>query len=254
MLAEREARDWILDTFDWLLRELRGEIPLPRPLLLPNDDFFPVPAALAPERRAEALFGCLLRHTGLSRLRCEVAPLASFEIGARGLPVVFVPLEPEPAATFARSFGGAAPHRIAYHPELHEDPMRLVAVLSHGLSHALCTTIRGDPPGGADAWDAATDLGAVLLGAGAFLANSAQRIAREEALLYEGLTIRCQGWLGQGDFAFALAVFLHLFPQPRAPLAAHLRLGPRLELERSGGLLARPEHRAALRRLEAQVG
>lgn len=80
----------------------------------------------------------------------------------------------------------------------------------------------------------------MLLGAGVFLANSALSIRREEALLYEALAIRCQGWLGQGDFAFALAAFLHLFPQPGG------RRGRRSA--------DRPAPRArALRRLEALV-
>jgi hypothetical protein len=117
----------------------------------------------------------------------------------------------------------------------------------------LLTALTSPPPGGDAAWDAATDLAAVLLGAGVFLANAALSIRREEALLDEGLAIRCQGWPGQGDFAFALAAFLHLFPQPGVEVAGQLRTGPRLELGRSRTLLAAREHRAALRRLEALV-
>jgi hypothetical protein len=249
VLPERHVRDWILDTLAWLLRELAGALPWPRPLLLPNDAFFPVSARLPPEERAARLFDCLARHVGPGAPRCEIAPLASLEPADTGLPLVFVAAEPEPAALFERGLG-AGPHRIHYHPELLADPMRLVAILSHGLAHALLVRVQHEPPGGDEARDAVTDLAAVWLGAGVFLANSALSICRDEALLYEGLAVRCQGWLGQGDFAFALAVFLHVFPQPRAEVAAHLRPGPRLEFEGSRGLLARPEHRAALARVE----
>jgi hypothetical protein len=251
MLPERHVRDWILETLAWLLGALGSELPRPRPLLLPTDAHFPVPASLPPGARAEALFRCLQQRAGLAALRCSIAPQASLETAPGDLPLVLVPCEPEPAAIFQRGFGAAGVHRIHYHPELLEDPMRLVAILAHGLGHALLIRVAGAPPGGDDAWDAATDLAAVLLGAGVFLANSALSVRREEALLYEGLTIRCQGWLGQGDFAFALAAFLHLFPQPGADASGHLRTGPRLELARSRRLLA--GHGAALRRLEALV-
>lgn len=253
MLPERHVRDWILDTLAWLLGGMGGALPLPRPLLLPTHAHFPVPTDLPPVQRAEALFGCLQRGAGLAALRCAIAPQASAEMAPGDLPLVLVPVAPEPAAIFQRGFGAGCEHRIRYHPELLEDPMRLVAILAHGLAHALLIGVTGPPPGGEEAWDAATDLAAVLLGAGVFLANSALSIRREEALLYEGLSIRCQGWLGQGDFAFALAAFLHLFPQPGADVAGHLRTGPRLEFVRSQRLLAAPEHGAALRRLEALV-
>lgn len=252
MLPDREARAWILETLGWLARVHGGRLPAPRPLLLPNDAFFPVRRDLAPEARSRALFRHLQQHVGLPDMRCEIAAQPAYEPAPGDLPLVCVPVAPEPAAIFRRSFGGSAPHRIHYHPELHEDPTRLLAILAHGLAHAVLCERPGEPPGGADAFDCATDLAALWLGAGVFLANAALVVRREERLFFEGLEVRCQGWLGQGDFAFALAVFCRVYRHPLALARAHLRRGPRLELDAAAAGLARGEHADALRVLEAE--
>jgi hypothetical protein len=253
MLPERHVRDWILETLAWLLGELRARLPLPRPLLLPNDAYFPVPRDLEPRRRAAALFACLHRHAGVRGLRCRLRCQRSSEPVSGPRPWIFVAASPEPAAIFVRSLDPAGRHTIEVHPELLDDPERLVAILSHALAHALLARSAGPPPGGENAWDAATDLCAVLLGAGVFLANSALRVCREENYLWEGLSIRCQGWLGPGDFAFALAVFLRLFALPPDAAEPYLRRGSRAELARARRLLRAAEYRRALERLEAAV-
>lgn len=241
MLPDPAAQRWIESMLAWLERALAPRLALPRPLVLPNDAFFPVRADLAPEARSRALFAQLARRVGLAELRCEIAPLLSLEPASPGSPLVFVPCEPEPAALFERSLAPGAPHRIHYHPELHADPQRLLAILAHGLAHALLAELGVTPPGDEASYDCATDLAALWLGAGVFLANAALVVAREEGLFYEGLEVRCQGWLGRGDFAFALALFCRRFGHAPATASQHLRLGARLEFERASRALAADE-------------
>jgi hypothetical protein len=240
VLPDAEAESWIFESLAWLAQRLHTIAPPPRPLLLPGDRFFPVPSALPAEERSQALFLELKRHTGLCHVPCEIESQTSFEPTPDDRPIVFVPAEPEPAAVFRRGFG-SAPHRVAVHPELHADPMRLVAILAHGLAHAALATVPGEPPGGVDAWDAVTDLAALWLGAGVFLANAALVVRRQDLLFCEGLEVRCQGWLGPGDFALGLAIHSRLFEHAPAALRRHLRRDPRAAFDRATARLARPD-------------
>lgn len=254
MLASRESQEWIVEAVGWLVAEMGPVVGLPRPLILPTVAHFPVATTGTRVAIAERLFEHLCLHAGLEPSRFRVAPHGSVEATLADLPFALVPTEPEPAATFRRSPSPDVPHEITYHPELLADPVRLVAILAHGLSHAVLTRARTEPPGGEDAWDYATDLGALLLGAGVFLVNSADRIGWEEGVHWAGVAVRCQGWLGRGGFAFGLAVFCELFDYAPVAVSPHLMMGPRLEFEASAKALRRsPDLCAAIARLGSQI-
>lgn len=157
--------------------------------------------------------------------------------------------EPEPAATFRRGIGRGHRDVVTWHPQLLAHPMALVAVLAHGLAHHLLEDARSEPPGGVAAWDPATDLVAVALGFGVFLANAAHVVAWEEGLHWEGISVRCQGWLSQREIAEALALFCHLHALPARPLRDHLDAGPWSHFRRAHRRLAQCPELPALRAL-----
>ena len=105
--------------------------------------------------------------------------------------------------------------------------MSFVATLAHELGHFLISEIREPPPGGRDNLEFATDMAAVFLGFGVFLADSAFRFSQYQGGGTQGWSARSQGYLSQSQALHALAIFtalLSINPQQAAPhLDAHLR-------------------------------
>jgi hypothetical protein len=132
---------------------------------------------------------------------------------------------------------------ITYDPGSLDDPISLVSTLAHELSHYLLSS-KGEPPGGWDNHEFATDLAVVYLGFGLFSATTAFRYySGSHAWGYSR-----QGYLSQSELTFALAVFVALRDQPISDLkpwlAPHLMSG----IAKSARYLAQnPERLAPLR-------
>ena len=63
---------------------------------------------------------------------------------------------------------------ITYNPSLTDDIDAMIATFAHELGHYLMSTAKTAPPGGWELHELHTDLTAVYLGFGLFLANSAR--------------------------------------------------------------------------------
>jgi len=85
----------------------------------------------------------------------------------------------------------------------------------------------GPALGGREEWEHFVDLGAVFLGFGVFLANSAFRFQEREegAMIGWGFTRR--GALSELDVSYALALFASLLDQPDHDVTRHLRPNPK---------------------------
>src|SRR3712207_1292867 len=82
---------------------------------------------------------------------------------------------PPPCGTFTLEGEDGAPRVvISYNPSLADDPTAMIATLAHELGHYLMSTAGSAPPGGWELHELHTDLAAVYLGFGIFLANSAR--------------------------------------------------------------------------------
>ena len=96
----------------------------------------------------------------------------------------------------------------------------LVATFAHELSHFYLATIPFEPPAGPSAEEHATDVCAVAMGFGIFLANTAQGYAN-------GAVISRKGYLGEIALSYALAIFSELKGVPEKELRRHLKSNPR---------------------------
>jgi hypothetical protein len=112
--------------------------------------------------------------------------------------------------------------QISYVPDLLNRPERLIATFAHELAHYLLATARSQPPCADDEKEFLTDLTAVYLGFGVFLANT--------RFNFEGLThgwrMGRSGYLPEADLIFALALFLE--SKSLDPKAARACLKPHL--------------------------
>ncbi len=231
-----KSAPWIVNTYRWALSEFDSYLRPPCPVLLPTDEFFPVQARSNPAL-AEDLFRCVRQHTGTMEWPIRIEPQESCEGPLLELPTGVVLDDPEPAATFRRDPTGTGQDVIYYHPELLNRPTALVAILGHGLSHHLMNKASSKPPGGYERWDYATDLVAVALGLGVFLANSAHVVAWEEGIWWEGPAVRCQGWLSQAELAEAFALFCHVNRVAFNDVREYLTDSPRVFCQRALGKL-----------------
>ncbi|MCG8590918.1 MAG: hypothetical protein MJE66_16625 [Proteobacteria bacterium] len=244
-MIDRDVADWILRTYAWLIRVPGVALDRNRPLVTPAHECFRGLRRDTPGL-AQRLLGALQCATGTSHWPCRLSEQPSREVGITSEAVPIVPAAWEPAGTFRRSFTGGTPPELTYQPMLLQRPVALTALLAHGLSHLLLARCPETPPGGERTWDHVTDLGAVYLGAGVFIANAAHQVVYEEGVHWEGPAVYCQGWLAEPEISFALAVFARVHGHPVRSFAQHLRPSPRAYLHKAARLLRRDRRLATL--------
>ncbi|MDG2002085.1 MAG: hypothetical protein P8J20_02015 [Novosphingobium sp.] len=115
---------------------------------------------------------------------------------------------------------------IRYDPALLRRPDDLAATFAHELAHLLIWSL-GDPPGGHDLHEHATDCAAAYLGFGTFLANSARSFEQFQDAGSHGWRSSMSGYLSEGALVTATALLVRLFGQDshlaREPLKSYLR-------------------------------
>jgi hypothetical protein len=216
---DEEELEWQLATFKWLQAEfgtLAG-----RPLVLPTQSNFP-PSRRKGHERVVDLFDHVRRAADMEDWACELRP------GAADRPVQVGPAlllrhegAPAPCGTFQVTGEDGAPRVvITYNPALADDPTAMIATLAHELGHYLMSTAASDPPGGWDLHELHTDIAAVYLGFGIFLANSARSFSQFQDATSMGWSARAQGYLSEGALVTALVIFQRIAgndPQEAAP-------------------------------------
>lgn len=205
----------------WLLRGFGGLSELKQaPLVLPTRRFFP-PTEAKGHARAEHIFGCVMEHARMAGWSCRlVAQEPRPELRVGDVTALKVDSNHAPAGTFGFSGNEVV---ITYDPGAVDDPMKLVATLSHELAHFKLSAIAEDPPGGPDAHELVTDLTAVYLGFGVFGANSAFNFNQHQDVMSQGWSWSRQGYLSEREWAFALAIFLELKTEPAEQLKPYLK-------------------------------
>ena len=202
---------WLVDAYAWAFKSFGSDWFLHWiSLVLPNDEFFPDKLDQA-EDVAQTVFDRVREHAGLHDWPCElvaqepdVDPILAPAVAVRGT-------ETGPAGTFSITGRPGEPvARITYNPAQLRQPMSLVATFAHELAHYLSCTAKAAPPGGDEFEEYATDLLAVFMGFGVFLANSAFSFHQYADGETQGWAVRHQGYLSERELTFALAIFMSL--------------------------------------------
>lgn len=216
-LLDAELADWQFLTFGWLLRHTGGLQALrERRVITPTPRDFPQ-RGMQGHALAEAIFDQVRIHARMREWPCELLPQEA-DPNAHVAPTLIVEGAPQsPAGTYRRTDGGVV---ITYKTDNLRDPESLVATLAHELSHYRTAGFPEPPPGGWELWEPATDLCAVFLGFGLFLANSHFRFSQFIGDGTIGWRSRRQGYLSEPQLLHAHAIFCHL---QALPADAHLR-------------------------------
>ena len=213
---DEDELEFQLATFKWLGRAFG---PPAEELVLPTKDWFPSSAHKGHARIAD-LFGHVKAAAGMTDWPCELQPGAGERPAHVGTGLLLRHEGASPPCGTFQVIGedGRPTVIITYNPSLVDDPTALIATFAHELGHYLMSTAQSDPPGGWELHELHTDLAAVHLGFGLFLANSARTFSQFQSAGETGWSSRWQGYLSERALVTALAAVERL--AGRDPLAA----------------------------------
>ena len=220
-LLDAELTAWQFDCFEWLLRHTGGlEVLRSRRLILPTREFFPQRGG-NDTAFAEAMFQQVKLHAGMAEWPCELQ-LQEDDPNPMVSPHAFVQGAPQSPAGTYRALGeqGAL---ITYHPSQLAEPLALVATFAHELAHYRTARFAEPPPGGWDVWEIVTDLAAVYLGFGVFLANTRFQFGHFSDGHVSGWRWRQQGYVSEPEVLHMQAIVSMAMGASREQTQAHLK-------------------------------
>ena len=209
-MLDEGTTSWILDTFAWALEQFGTDVFYQHTsLVLPDDTYFPDNLGNEPDV-AETLFRRVRKHAHMDDWPCRL--VAQEEDANRVVgPALMIQGAPSgPAGTFSMAADRSRTVEISYNPSQLSRPESLIATFAHELAHYLMHSVSSLPPGGEAFEEHATDLVAVFMGFGVFLANSAFSFSQYTDVDSQGWQTFAQGYLSESELVYCLAVFLHL--------------------------------------------
>ncbi|MSR65709.1 MAG: hypothetical protein EXS18_08020 [Verrucomicrobiae bacterium] len=255
-LPSNEMISWLFETYSWLLSNLGGFDAFKKTkLVTPTPEHFPIRKSHDPEL-AEKLFEIVRAHAGMQNWPCKLQAhdggRVSHILSKHNMP--HSSSEQSAAGTFSVSQDRAV--IITYRHDQVNHPVSLIATFAHELSHYLLATIPNEPPGGSDAIEPATDVGAVFMGFGIFQANSAFSFQQFSDGIMQGWSSSRLGYLGELELSYALAIFVSLHQIDPDPVKRHLDTNPKAYFKSSIKDVARsrPGELERLRLIEIHKG
>jgi hypothetical protein len=247
---DEDELDFQLATFKWL-----GESfgPVREAPVLPTPAFFP-PSPRKGDGRVADLFGHVKKAAGMEDWPCELRRGEAERPARVGLGLLLKHEgDAPPGGTFHVEEGqGGQNVVITWNPSLADDPTALIAAFAHELGHYLMSTAETAPPGGWSLHELHTDLAAVHLGFGLFLANAARGFAQFQSAGEMGWSARRQGYLSEGALVTALAITQCLAGRDPLEPAPFLKAYLRKDLKQAAKALAKkvPDVKAAVALVE----
>lgn len=234
----RDEFDWLIACFAWL-RTVLGDAHIKPEFVLPDH------TSLMAAKTGPELFEAVRGMAGMEEWPCRLQkvtvndPASSPHITHEGGAA---------CGTFSIEHGEAVIH---YSSQMLRDPDALTATFAHELCHYLLMNA-GDPPGGPELMEHATDCAAVYIGFGCFLANSARSFGQFTDGEWSGWRSSAQGYLSEQALVTATAIFaaLHGYETDAARLALKPYLRSDLKKANRAVAHAYPSVAAALESIE----
>ena len=207
-IIDEHQLEWQIDTYKWLLDNYGQRFHNGTYVLVkPTKEHFP-DACFSKEEVFYNTFIRVKQYAGVLDWPCRLEAQES-DIESQIGPTLIVKNTPQgPAGTFRYKRSGEA--LITYNPDLVDDIEGLVSTYAHELGHYLTAHCQEPPPGGWDLWEPATDLTAVYMGFGIFMANSAFVFKQFTGVGTQGWSAQRRGYLTSDELLNALAIFVLL--------------------------------------------
>jgi hypothetical protein len=205
-LLDEEATDWHLENFEWLVSCYAANQSLSAAtLVLPKPNFFLADGEKG-HAKAERIFAQVKEYCQIADWPTELVRGDPFLASGRTL------FEVQHGKSVLGTYDGYTSNkiRITYAPNLLENPQALIATLAHEIGHGIIHAAPKKPICADDEHEFLTDLAAVYLGFGVFLANTAFQFTqwRDDALGTQGWQSSRSGYLPEADLVFATAIFI----------------------------------------------
>lgn len=221
-LVDADVADWQLEGYEWLILNSALHVGLDAETLwLPIPDHFGKPnAELTGKSLANFIFDTIVRQMCFGAHAIKLTPAVERKSGFLGGSSI---LEAEGQSACGRyiqtEVNGAIREEITYDVDLVKQPQNLIATLAHELCHALHSRTRIPLDIEPELYELFTDLTAVYMGYGVFLANS--RFSFESNSV--GWQARGAGYLPEADIVFATAIFMAIKEIPMDRAKTHLK-------------------------------
>lgn len=228
-LVDLEVAEWQFEYFEWLISNFSSAPGLPdSELWLPTPEHFPAREDVEIYRPtlAEHIFFLVKEKCGFNEgtifdlVRVETNSPQLLEGGAS------VQVEGTTACgtyQIKPQKYGQPIETISYDKGMEKNPEQLVATFAHELGHALHNRSTEPVDIDAELYELFTDLTAVYLGFGIFLANSRFGFSSNSI----GWQAKGAGYLPEADIVFATALFMKIKNIPQDVATEHLK--PRLK-------------------------
>jgi hypothetical protein len=251
--VDRDELDFQLATFKWLIGQF-GPVPTRAPAR-PTPEDFPLNGARG-EAAVRAIFDLVRARIGIAHWPCElVVGAADRPIDAGNAHLLKHQGKSAPCGTFQIVEGPDGKQgRIAYNPGMASDLEGLVATFAHEFGHYLMATAKGTPPGGWELHEFHTDLAAVYLGFGIFMANHAREFAHFSTSGGQGWRSSLRGYLSEQALVTATAIAQRLAGRDPAEAAPFLKSYLRTDLKNADGALRKlcPDMAAAVAAIDLE--
>lgn len=208
-LLDRDTADWHLENFEWLVRCYADSKSLASSkLVLPKPGFFPNDGEKG-HALALRLFDQVKDYAQIGNWPVDLVQGDEIIEGGRSLAS---PIRSSTASLGMFIADGSNRVEIAYSASLLSDPQSLIATLAHELGHYIISLAPIPPVCAEDEIEFLTDLAAIYMGFGVFLANSAFKFEqwRDDAIGTQGWQSRRHGYLPEPDLIFGTAIFLRV--------------------------------------------
>lgn len=205
-IVDADTMEWHAENFAWLAASFADTGSLAAAtLVLPKPGFFVSDGARGHDM-ALGVFERVKQYCGMQNWPVDLVPDHNPSAMGSAPLSVSAPVHGKHAQGTFSVKGGSV--QISYTPSLLARPERLVATFAHELAHYLLATARTPPPCDDDEHEFLTDLAAVYLGFGVFLANSVLEFEPLQDGLWQGWRLGRSGYLPEQDLVFATALFI----------------------------------------------
>jgi hypothetical protein len=210
-----------INAYAWALGNFGSEVFHQDTILVTlTDRHFPDKSFDSPEERVSVAFGRVRDYAGMRGWPCELIALTPDMEPAPPPTISSVTPRGPQGAVFIHEEKQSLP--IAFDPGMIGKPLVLIAIFAQQLAYHLGRAIEEGAPGGEELRGPASDLLAVFMGFGLFMANSAMTVCRGGCSGC-GTSVQKIGYLTEDEFVYALAIFCVLKDIPNAEVKLHLK-------------------------------
>ena len=252
-LIDHDVAEWQFDWFSWLIDNYSSGAGLPdSALVLPTDEFFPK-VNWNSRNNAGRVFHLVKFQCGFNEGDLfDLEPQAGRPDASLG-GLAMVETQGQTACGTYQLIPakyGRPREIIKYDADLENRPAQMVATFAHELSHALHNRSHDPLDIEPELYELFTDLTAIYLGYGIFLANMRFEFSQFSNADTQGWQAQGAGYLPEADMIFATALFMTIKDIPMEAALPYLK--PRLQKMLKKGFRQLERYSDEVEKLKAQ--